>query len=226
MTKAGALQGLRVLVADDHVSIRDVITQALTAQGALVTTVEEGGAAMAALYAGSFDVFLTDLHMPGIDGVGLIEVAGSIDATLPVLVVTGFAQGEKAEAAVRAGAVELIEKPFELPDLVRAVQEAVGARATVMPTTARITWWFEADGITRRKDRDALPQAVAALCASAWGEIDAGVLGAVSEALANAGTPLRMRATVESRTMTVWRVGETFPLLVRPRPDADESDAA
>lgn len=226
MTNAAALQGLRVLVADDHASIRDVINQALTTHGALVTTVEEGGAAMAALYAGSFDVFLTDLHMPGIDGVGLIEVSSSIDATLPVLVVTGFAQGEKAEAAVCAGAVELIEKPFDLLDLVRAVQEAVAARQTALPGTARITWWLEAEGITRRKDRDALPQTVAALCASAWGELDAGVAGAVSEALANAGTPLRMRATAESRTLTVWRVGETFPALVHPRPDDDESAAA
>lgn len=226
MTNPGALQGLRVLVADDHASIRDVITLALTTHGALVTSVEEGGAAMAALYAGSFDVFLTDLHMPGIDGVGLIEVAGSIDATLPVLVVTGFAQGEKAEAAVRAGAVELIEKPFELLDLVRAVKEAVDARRSELPATARITWWLEAEGITRRKDRDALPQAVAALCASAWGTLDPGVVGAVQEALASAGTPLRLRATAEPRTLTVWRVGETFPALVRPRPEGDESAAA
>ena len=226
MTNTGALQGLRVLVADDHVSIRDVITQALTTHGALVTTVEEGGAAMAALYAGSFDVFVTDLHMPGIDGVGLIEVAGSIDATLPVLVVTGFAQGEKAEAAVRAGAVELIEKPFELLDLVRAVQEAVAARQTAMPAAARITWWLEAEGITRRKDRDALPQTVAALCASAWGELDTGIAGAVSEVLADVSTPLRIRASAESRTLTVWRVGETFPALVRSRPDTNESAAA
>lgn len=226
MTNVSALQGLRVLVADDHASIRDVITQALTSNGAMVTTVEEGGAAMAALYAGSFDVFLTDLHMPGIDGVGLIEVASSIDATLPVLVVTGFAQGEKAEAAVRAGAVELLEKPFDLADLVRAVKEAVAARTQVLPASARITWWLEAEGITRRKDRDALPQSVAALCASAWGELDAGVAVAVGEALANAGTPLRLRATAESRTLTVWRVGETFPALVRPRPDTGESAAA
>lgn len=226
MTSAGALQGLRILVADDHFSIRDVITQALTAHGALVTSVEEGGAAMAALYAGSFDVFVTDLHMPGIDGVGLIEVAGSIDPTLPVLVVSGFAQGEKAEAAVCAGAVELIEKPFELVDLVRAVKEAVAARQTALPGSARITWWLEVEGITRRKDRDALPQTVAALCASAWGELDPGVAGAVSEALSSAGTPLRLRATAESRTLTLWRVGETFPALVRPRPEADESAAA
>lgn len=226
MTESGALQGLRILVADDHGSIRDVIAFALARHGALVTTVEEGGAAMAALYTSSFDVFLTDLHMPGLDGVGLIEVAGSIDPTLPVLVVTGFAQGEKAEAAVRAGAVQLIEKPFELMNLVRAVKEAVAARQTTLPACAHITWWFEADGITRRKDRDALPQIVSAVCACAWGEPDVGVASAVSEALANAGTTLRVRATAESRTLTVWRVGETFPALVRSRPDMDESAAA
>jgi len=226
MNPAPSLQGVQVLVADDHDSIRDVIEQALALHGAVVTCVEEGGAAMAALYTSRFDVFLTDLHMPGVDGVGLIEVAASIDPTLPVLVVTGFAHGERAEASVRAGAVELIEKPFELPALVQSVLDALAAKSTSGPSTERLTWWLEAEGVVRRADREALPERVAALAAGAWGVADPGVAGAVADALVDANSPLRVRATVEASTLTVWRMGETFPRVVRPRPDPGESAAA
>lgn len=228
MSAPSSLHGVRILVADDHASIREVVEPALAALGAEVTCVEDGGSALAWLHTGRFDVFLTDLHMPGIDGVGLIESAAGIDPHLPVIVMTGFATGERAEAAVLAGAVELIEKPFELQALTRAVEEASRAAVADAGTDAleRITWWLEAEGVVRRADRLALPAHVAALSACAWGLSDPELAGAVATALAEARAPLRVRATVEPRTLTLWRMGETFPRLMRSRPDTERDAVA
>ena len=222
---AVSLSGRRILIADDQGSIRDVISQALVDAGAQVTAVQEGGAAMAWLHADRFDAFLTDLQMPGIHGVALVEGAGEVDPMLPVLVVTGYAQGEQARGAIRAGAVRLLAKPFDLTELVAAVVEAT-LPMTVEPVGERITWWLEAEGVMRRRDREQLPEQIAALARVAWGAGDDSLPTAIVGSLAEARPPLRERATAESSSLTVWRSGETFPRLVRSRPEPRDSAAA
>lgn len=226
MSAPGALAGVRVLVADDHVAIRDVVSQTLGALGAQVDGAPEGGAAMAMLYSAGYDVFLTDLHMPGTDGVGLIEVAQTLHPSMPVIVITGFPHGERARAAIEAGAAQLLAKPFDLAALSRAVQEVLAAPEDSAPGPERVTWWLEAEGIVRRRDRESLPDRVAALCVAAWGAADPRLAEEIRAALAEAHPPLRIRATAESRTLTLWRTGETFPRLVRSRPDEGGSAAA
>jgi CheY-like chemotaxis protein len=126
----GLLGVLRVMVVDDEADVRLIARLVLGAAEYEVVEIDSGTAALAALSAGPLpDVLLLDVRMPGLDGWGLLREirADPSLADLPVVVFT-------ADMSVRREAPEelttrdvLITKPFQADDLLRAVQEAVGA---------------------------------------------------------------------------------------------------
>ncbi|HVM84646.1 MAG TPA: response regulator [Candidatus Binatia bacterium] len=115
-----------ILVAEDDQAVRDFVSRALAYYGHNVTTVPDGSAALAALSERRFDLMLTDIVMPGIDGVALAAQANKADPDMAVLMMTGFAsEGQRANTA----AVErVISKPFSLKEICSAVEEALAAR--------------------------------------------------------------------------------------------------
>jgi two-component system cell cycle response regulator CpdR len=106
------------------------VSRALAYYGHQVTTVPDGSAALAALSERRFDLMLTDIVMPGIDGVALAAQANKADPEMAVLMMTGFAsEGQRAQSA--ASPVErVIAKPFSLKDICTAVDQALAARRT------------------------------------------------------------------------------------------------
>jgi two-component system cell cycle response regulator CpdR len=121
-----------ILVAEDDQAVRDFVSRALAYYGHSVTSVPDGSAALAALAERRFDLMLTDIVMPGLDGVALAEKATKQDPAMPVLMMTGFAsEGQRAQAAAggASGPVErVISKPFSLKEICAAVEDALAAR--------------------------------------------------------------------------------------------------
>lgn len=124
-----------ILLAEDDESVRAFVTRALTHRGHEVTAVSDGGAAIQALKAQTYDLMLTDIVMPGLDGLALAETAGRINPRMTVLMMTGFAEARERADGIRAqqGPVtDVITKPFSLQQICNAVDAALkGPRRVV-----------------------------------------------------------------------------------------------
>ena len=122
----------RVLLVDDEPIVRDVLATQLADAGFSVTESPDGNAALTQMrQAGPFDILVTDLAMPGLDGVALIREAQRSQPGLPAILVTGYA-GEAASLAVGtalAGSFTLLRKPVTGVELADHVAALLGERA-------------------------------------------------------------------------------------------------
>jgi DNA-binding NtrC family response regulator len=116
---------IRVLVVDDNEVFRRPLQRALEAAGFEVVAVSSAEDALEVLHASTVDVLLTDHRLPGMDGVQLITRIKATHPALAIIVMTAYGTIESAVEARRAGADDYLEKPFEVPDLLRALQRAL-----------------------------------------------------------------------------------------------------
>jgi two-component system, NtrC family, response regulator HydG len=114
-----------VLVVDDKEMMRDSVGSTLQRAGFSVVTADGGENALAAIAARRPDAVVTDLRMPGLSGLDLLERIRQIDDELPVVVMTAFAAVDTAVKAIKLGAFDYITKPFEGDELVIAVKRAI-----------------------------------------------------------------------------------------------------
>jgi DNA-binding NtrC family response regulator len=107
------------LVVDDDEAVREVIVSYLSKQGMAVTGAVDGRAAIAALERsnGRFKLVVTDLSLPGADGLAVLRAARHANASSYVVIVTGYASLDSAISAVRLGAYDYLTKPFSLGQL-------------------------------------------------------------------------------------------------------------
>jgi EAL domain-containing protein (putative c-di-GMP-specific phosphodiesterase class I) len=124
-----------VLVADDEAAHSRVLANLLGRAGYRVTCVLGGREAAALLERESFDAILSDVSMPGLDGIGLLRTVRERDLDVPVLLMTGSATIASAVAAVEYGAATYLLKPLEPERVLSAVRRAV--RAHAVARTAR-----------------------------------------------------------------------------------------
>lgn len=118
----------QVLIADDEPNLRRVLAAQLVRDGYDVEAVASGTEAVRALRENHVDVVITDLRMPGIDGLDTLRALRELDPRLPVIVVTGYTSHDTERRCREAGAFECLHKPVDLDDLLRIVGEAVQAR--------------------------------------------------------------------------------------------------
>jgi DNA-binding NtrC family response regulator len=116
---------IRVLVVDDNEVFRRPLQRALEAAGFEVVAVPSAEDALEVLHGSTVDVLLTDHRLPGMDGVQLITRIKATRPALAIIVMTAYGTIESAVEARRAGADDYLEKPFEVPDLLRALQRAL-----------------------------------------------------------------------------------------------------
>lgn len=121
----------RILLIDDDASLREVLAYTLREQGHEVETAASGAAGLALLERAVPDTVITDLKMPGIDGLEVLRRAHDIDATLPVIVLTAFGSIEDAVAAMRDGAHDYLTKPYNRDELRITVDKALEKRRLV-----------------------------------------------------------------------------------------------
>src|SRR5215472_16549195 len=115
----------RVLVIDDDASLRYTLEAVLSDAGLAVETCEGGASGVAAFEARGADVVLTDLAMPDVDGMQVLERLRALDPGVPVLMLTAHGSERVAVAAMKAGAYDYIPKPFDPDELVLAVKRGI-----------------------------------------------------------------------------------------------------
>ncbi len=114
-----------VLVVEDDHNQRDIIKTILVKEGYYVEDVGTGGKAIELLKSGSFDVVLTDLRLPDMDGTEILKEVKSQNRPCHVIIVTAFGSIPSAVEATRLGAFHYLEKPFEKDQLLLVLQNAV-----------------------------------------------------------------------------------------------------
>jgi two-component system OmpR family response regulator len=111
-----------ILVVDDEAGVRDMLADALRMQQYAVTTAADGHAALREIYEGDFDLIVSDVNMPKVNGFELLERLRAAGNETPVILLT--ARGDRADVAVgfRAGADDYVTKPFGLEELLLRVE--------------------------------------------------------------------------------------------------------
>jgi two-component system response regulator AtoC len=117
-----------VLVIDDEASLRYTLEAVLSDAGLGVETAESGEKALAAFEAHGADVVVTDLAMPEMDGMKVLERLRAQDPSVPVLMLTAHGSERVAVAAMKAGAYDYLPKPFDPDELVLAVRRGIETR--------------------------------------------------------------------------------------------------
>lgn len=119
----------RILVAEDQPDIRDIIDRALSAAGHDVTTAADGAAALEVMAGAVFDLLLTDIVMPIMDGVAL---ALNVSSTYPgtrILMMTGYADQRDRAHNLDVLIHDIVLKPFTIEEIILKVEEALAAPA-------------------------------------------------------------------------------------------------
>ncbi len=115
---------LSILVTDDDPVVRKLLEHRLKKAGHHVTTVANGDQAATLLDSSSFDVIITDLKMPGkIDGLALLEISKKLHPECEVLLITAHSSIDSAVAAMRKGAVDYLEKPINIEELLLRIEK-------------------------------------------------------------------------------------------------------
>lgn len=107
----------RVMVVDDEENIREVLSNYLESLGYEVLTATDGQNALDKFEAGAFDLIVSDLLMPAIDGLELLKQIREKDKDVIFLMITGYPSIETAVEAIKKGAYDYITKPFHMEDV-------------------------------------------------------------------------------------------------------------
>jgi|SRR5246127_3084875 two-component system, cell cycle response regulator CpdR len=120
----------RVLIADDEESMRLLVARAIAMDGHEIVTAEDGAEALDILTRedGAFDLLLTDIQMPVMDGIALALSAARDFPNVTVLLMTGFADQRERASNLNAIVHDVITKPFSVADIRTAVADALAAR--------------------------------------------------------------------------------------------------
>ncbi|MHC4252618.1 MAG: ATP-binding protein [Planctomycetota bacterium] len=127
---------LSVLVVDDDASTRRMLGLALERKGFGARCAGSGEEALALLRERAFDILLSDIHMPDIDGIDLCRDAREIRPGIGLVLITGFQTEESVLRAFRSGAAAYLRKPLELPLLYRTLGQVVDALRETPPGQA------------------------------------------------------------------------------------------
>src|ERR1022692_3433605 len=121
----------RILIVDDDPGQRSLLNSFLQSQGFETVTADSGERALETLRTSHFDMMISDVRMPGLSGLDTLRRAREEHATLPVLLVTAYADIRDAVVAMRDGAVNYLAKPIDLDELLSSVQHATGVSDSI-----------------------------------------------------------------------------------------------
>ncbi|MFC2172719.1 sigma-54-dependent transcriptional regulator [Acidobacteriota bacterium] len=140
-----ALAG-KILVADDNMNTLKALRYLLETEGFAVETVPSAEAVLDTLRAYDFNVLVTDLRMPGMDGVELMEMVHKTYPDLPIIILTGHGTIESAVEAVKKGAYDYVEKPWHNRDFIDKIRSAYERQSVSMEIKKLKTQIFEQRG--------------------------------------------------------------------------------
>ena len=114
-----------ILIVDDEQSMRDFLAIMLKKEGYEVVTAEDGNEALKALEEDIYDLVITDIKMPGIDGLQVLSSVKRVSPNTLVIVITAYSSTEDAVLAMKQGALDYITKPFEIEKIKLAIKNAL-----------------------------------------------------------------------------------------------------
>jgi DNA-binding NtrC family response regulator len=141
MVADSSTQQARVLVVDDEIDMAESCSFFLKRAGHLATVATTGEQALALLKEAQFDLVVTDVRLPRVSGLQLLDAIKSRDPDIEVLVVTGFPEIEAAVRAIKSGAFDYLQKPFSADAFMERVDKALAHRrlkATNPPLRERL----------------------------------------------------------------------------------------
>ncbi len=115
----------KILIVDDEHSVCSVLSRRLATEGYLCTVARTGREALDQLYKDEFSLIITDIKMPGMDGIELLRNVRTSNPNVPVIIMTGFSEIQTAVEAMRMGAHDIVMKPFDLDLLAFTVRKAL-----------------------------------------------------------------------------------------------------
>ena len=114
-----------ILIVDDEERMRHLLSIMLSRRGYTIEQAADGVEALAMMESTSFDMVISDIKMPRMDGIELLKKIQEMDAPCPVVFITAFATVESAVDAMRDGAVDYISKPFDEDRIVLTVEKTL-----------------------------------------------------------------------------------------------------
>ena len=125
-----------IWIAEDDRSLRWVMEKALTRAGLDVRSFETGDDLLAALRTSQPEIIISDIRMPGIDGLDLLRQIHATKPAIPVIITTAHSDLDSAVAAYQGGAFEYLPKPFDLDELVEVARRGVSFAREQKPEMA------------------------------------------------------------------------------------------
>ena len=119
----------RILVVDDDLAVRTMLAEALATAPYEVDTVPDGPTALDRLGASEYDLVITDLKMPGMDGLSVIRAVRKLSPYLPIVIITGYSTEASAIEAINLGVQGYLLKPFRVPRILEVTAKALGEPA-------------------------------------------------------------------------------------------------
>ena len=117
-----------LLLVEDEAPLREAVAERLEDHGFVVVQAETGERAVAALAEFAFDILITDLRLPGMDGVEVIDAAVERYPDIIAIVITGYGTVRDAVGVIKRGATDFVTKPFQFEELMHALNGALEQR--------------------------------------------------------------------------------------------------
>jgi CheY-like chemotaxis protein len=117
----------RILITEDEDSLRSFVARALRMDGHETIEAADGAEGLEALAEGTFDLLLSDIRMPVMDGIELTHKAAAAHPGLKILLMTGYAEQRERADDLATKIIDVVSKPFTLPDIRTAVARALAA---------------------------------------------------------------------------------------------------
>lgn len=119
------LQPFGILVVDDEEIVQSLVKDALEDEGHRVALASNGEDALEIIKSGSVELLVTDIRMPGMDGIKLVKHARQVNPNLGIIYMTGYATLNSAKDAIKQGALDYVMKPFELNEIRTAIKNGI-----------------------------------------------------------------------------------------------------
>ncbi len=204
-----------VLVVDDEPGLREMLAANLELEGFRVTEAESGERALELARTQSFDLVVTDIRMPGMNGVELFRSLRGLGLQMPVVLMTAFAVEELVKGALEDGAFTVLPKPFEVSHALRTVTNAARAPVVLVVDDKQevATSTSEALNASGLKAR-AVGTGQEALAAFQEGGVDLCVLDLVMPGMSGAEVAKQLKA-LDPGVSIIAVSGEDVPELIR-----------
>ena len=130
--------GVKILLADDDEIVRDIIISLLTSEGYTVKPAKDGLDAIKILKMENINMVITDLRMPGVDGIEVLKEAIKMDPDRAVIILTAYGTLDTALKAIREGAYDYMTKPFKMEEMIIRVNNAYERTLLVLKMKALV----------------------------------------------------------------------------------------